>query len=122
MAEDAGQQWASGPSREGAPPVDAGSLALASDVAGLLSVPIRLRILCELLVSPRTVTELWTCFGLPQPTDSHHLGLLLEAGLVRRLRAGRTSVYSLGPLVTSDGDSLLIRAGALRVDWRVRCP
>ena len=121
MAEDAGEQWAGGPEPQG-PPVDAAGLAVASDVAGLLSEPIRLRILCELLVSPRTVTELWTSFALPQPTVSHHLGLLLEAGLVRRLRAGRTSVYSLGPLVTADGDSLMIRAGSLRVDWRVRCP
>jgi DNA-binding transcriptional ArsR family regulator len=97
-------------------------VALASDVAGLLSQPIRLSILCELLVSPRSVTELWTALRLPQPTVSHHLRLLRDAGLVRRRRTGRTAIYKLGPAANADGDTLVIRAGPLQVEWRVRCP
>ena len=122
MAEDAGERWADDSRADGAPAGGAGDVALAADMAGVLSEPIRLRILCELLVSPRNVTELWTALGLPQPTVSHHLGLLLEAGLVHRRRAGRTSVYALGPLASADGDTLVVHAGPLQVDWRVRCP
>jgi len=122
MADDAGQwQAGAGPTPGGAPAGGAAGVAVASDVAGVLSEPIRLRILCELLVAPRNVTELWTALGTPQPTVSHHLGLLLDAGLVQRSRAGRTSVYALGPLARADGDFLTIRAGPLRVEWRVRC-
>ena len=84
--------------------------------------PIRLRILCELLVSRRSVTELWTALRLPQPTVSHHLRLLRDAGLVRRRRAGRTAFYALGPAAHADGDTLVIKAGPLHVEWRVRCP
>ena len=118
----AGGPAAGGPAAGGAPVGDAADVALATDVAGMLSEPTRLRILCELLASPRNVTELWTSLALPQATVSHHLGLLLGAGLVRRHRDGRTSVYALGPLVSAEGDSLVIRAGPLRVAWHVRCP
>jgi DNA-binding transcriptional ArsR family regulator len=107
---------------EGTSGGDAGHVAMACDVATRLSEPTRLRILCELLDSPRSVKELWTALALPQPTVSHHLGLLLGAGLVSRRRAGKTVVYALGPLVTADGDSLIIRAGPLQLEWRVRCP
>ena len=58
---------------------------------------------------------------VPQPTVSHHLGLLLEGGLVTRRRAGRMGVYALGPRARADGDTLLVRAGPLSIDWRVRC-
>jgi DNA-binding transcriptional ArsR family regulator len=120
MPEDAGEQVAGGLAPDGAPAGEA-DVGLASDVAGVLSEPIRLSILCELLDSPRSVTELWTALGLPQPTVSHHLRLLRDVGLVHRRRAGRTAVYELGSAVDVDGDTLVIRAGLLQVEWRVRC-
>jgi len=121
MPEDAGEPLTGGPTSHGAPAAEA-DVELALDVAGLLSEPIRLSILCELLASPRSVTQLWTALELPQPTVSHHLSLLRDAGLVRRRRVGRTATYQLGPAAEADGDSLLIRAGVLQVEWRIRCP
>jgi DNA-binding transcriptional ArsR family regulator len=121
MPEDAGEPLAGGRASHEAPPAEA-DVELALDVAGLLSEPIRLSILCELLASPRSVTELWTTLQLPQPTVSHHLSLLRDAGLVRRRRVGRIATYQLGPAAEADGDTLVIRAGVLQVEWRIRCP
>src|SRR5688572_27927865 len=121
MADDAGQwQAGAGPTPGGAPAGGAAGGGVACDVAGVLSGAGRLRVLCEVVLAPRNVTGLWTALRPPQPPVSHHLGLLLDAGLVQRSRAGSTSVYALGPLGRADGDFLIIRAGPLRVEWRVR--
>src|SRR5262245_53689694 len=69
-------------------PTDAESLAGA---LRFLADPARLRILSLLQAQPSG--EGWVChltepLGLTQPTVSHHLKVLLEAGLVERQQRG----------------------------------
>ena len=121
MAHEVSGRGTSDSTAAGAPAGETAGIGLAREVAQLLSDPLRLRILCELLVTPRNVTELQNLLSVPQPTVSHHLSLLLSGDLVTRRRAGRMAVYALGSRARGDGDSLLIEAGPLRVAWRVKC-
>jgi ArsR family transcriptional regulator len=59
----------------------------------------RLGILGLLIASeePLCACELEACFDLSQPTISHHLRLLREAGLVETERRGTWIHYSLAP-------------------------
>ena len=121
MSGDERSGKAASPAGGGAPVSAEGEVGLVTQVAQLLAEPVRLRILCELLATPRNVTELQASLSVPQPTVSHHLALLRSGQLVTRRRAGRKAIYALGPRARADGDSLVISAGPLRVDWRVRC-
>ena len=94
-------QYATGPSLE--------ERRLVTETAGLLREPARLRILCELRISPRNVTELQERLSLPQPTVSHHLGLLRRGGMLTSRRDGKAIHYALDPrLHTLDGSELHI--------------
>jgi ArsR family transcriptional regulator len=84
-------------------PVFAGVLDVdeATQTAGLLSAladPVRLRIV-SMLAAARGGTacgcELEAPLGLAQPTVSHHLRILREAGLIVGERRGRWVHYSL---------------------------
>lgn len=55
----------------------------------------RLRILLELTAGERNVASLCHELGLPQPTVSHQLGMLLKKNLVGHKRAGKHVVYGL---------------------------
>jgi DNA-binding transcriptional ArsR family regulator len=57
----------------------------------------RLLILHQLLDGPRSVNELAGGIGKSVVTVSHHLGVLLTAGLVEVERRGRFRIYSLAP-------------------------
>jgi ArsR family transcriptional regulator len=46
---------------------------------------------------PVCVCELTEPLGLTQPTVSHHLKKLLDAGLIEREQRGRWAYYSLNP-------------------------
>ncbi|MCK4873368.1 MAG: winged helix-turn-helix transcriptional regulator [Phycisphaerales bacterium] len=63
----------------------------------LLSDPTRLRILRILSDGERHVTSLCQLLSLPQPTVSHHLGLLRGAGVATGRRAGKQVYYRLNP-------------------------
>lgn len=78
----------------------------AVDVKGMATVfkalgsPIRLRLLA--LMQARSGGEACVCdlvdyVGLTQSTVSHHLGVLVDAGLVRRERRGTWAWYALVP-------------------------
>ncbi|MGJ0184026.1 ArsR/SmtB family transcription factor [Corynebacterium glyciniphilum] len=73
--------------------------------AGLFKVlaePVRLRILSQLAAAgcgPVSVGELTTMMGLSQPTISHHLKKMTEAGLLERYRDGRTVIHQVRPAV-----------------------
>lgn len=62
-----------------------------------LADPARVRILNVLLTSDRPVCvcDLTPTIGLSQPTVSHHLRKLLEAGLLRREERGTWAYYSV---------------------------
>jgi hypothetical protein len=57
----------------------------------------RLRLLGFLAQRPRTVQELAGLLGLTEPTTSHHLGLLREAGLVTLRVEGNLHWYDFQP-------------------------
>ena len=66
-----------------------------SQMFQVLSDETRLRLLLSLQEGEQHVTELCTKLHLPQPTVSHHLGLLRMNGLVRNRRKGKLVFYSL---------------------------
>jgi ArsR family transcriptional regulator len=55
----------------------------------------RLRILGLLGVREMCVCEVMVALGLTQPTASHHLGLLENAGLVNARKEGKWVFYSI---------------------------
>ena len=86
-------------------PVLAGPLREAEAellAAGLrvLADPVRLRILGMIRQAPgrrvRTV-DLAAELGVTQPTITHHLGVLFDAGFVSRERDGRQTWYAVAP-------------------------
>lgn len=66
----------------------------------VLADPARLRILSRLSAEgcgPVSVGELTERSGLSQPTVSHHLKRLTEAGLLDKVRVGRTVTHQVRP-------------------------
>lgn len=66
----------------------------------VLAEPVRLRILAELAAAgcgPISVNELTTLMGLSQPTISHHLKRMTEAGLLERSQEGRHVYHQVQP-------------------------
>lgn len=65
-----------------------------------LADPARLRLLSQLAAEgcgPVSVGELTETSGLSQPTVSHHLKRLTEAGLLDKVRVGRTVTHQVRP-------------------------
>lgn len=82
------------PLHEGA--IDEPKAAAMSPVLGALADPVRLRIISMLLAAPDESScgcDLEQPLGLSQPTVSHHLKVLREAGLVEGERRGRWVHY-----------------------------
>ena len=76
---------------------DAETLAAALQA---LADPARLRLLSLIASCPDSEAcgcDLTTPVGLSQPTVSHHLKLLQEAGILGREQRGRWAYYSLRP-------------------------
>ena len=65
-----------------------------SDQLSALAEPHRLMILRHLRRGRRTVGFLARACGMTQPLTSHHLAVLLEAGLVTRERRGSFTCYA----------------------------
>jgi ArsR family transcriptional regulator len=75
----------------------------------VLGDPARIRILNALATSaaPVCVCHLIEPLGLTQPTVSHHLKTLTEAGLLEREQRGRWAYFSLRPEAAERLGSLL---------------
>jgi DNA-binding transcriptional ArsR family regulator len=87
----------------------------------LLSDKTRLNILLSLAKGERNVTTLCKELELPQPTVSHHLGLLRVNNLIGNRRKGKQVFYALHSSVTLvDGNALEIEAASfsLRISRR----
>jgi DNA-binding transcriptional ArsR family regulator len=87
----------------------------------LLSDKTRLNILLSLAKGERNVTSLCKELELPQPTVSHHLGLLRVNSLIANRRKGKQVFYALHSSVTlMDGNALEIEAASfsLRISRR----
>jgi DNA-binding transcriptional ArsR family regulator len=61
----------------------------------VLGDPLRITLLDRLRDGEATVSELREDTGASQQNVSKHLGVLLEAGVVRRAKRGTSSVYSI---------------------------
>lgn len=69
-------------------------------VFAVLADPARLRLLSHIAEEgcrPMTVGELTAAMDLSQPTVSHHLKKLCEAGLLRKTRHGRSVTHEIQP-------------------------
>jgi ArsR family transcriptional regulator len=79
-------------------PLGSGEAEVLASVLGALADPARLRLVSLLAASPNGECcgcDLTEPLGLSQPTVSHHLKVLHEAGLLERERRGRWVYYSL---------------------------
>lgn len=71
-----------------------------AEIFKVLGEPVRLRILSHLAAegcAPTTVNELTEIMGLSQPTISHHLKKMTDAGLLVRIPEGRTVFHQVQP-------------------------
>jgi ArsR family transcriptional regulator len=81
-----------------APPLDAGAAKALADRFRALADPTRVAIVNRLSgAGELCVCDLTAAFELSQPTVSHHLKILRDAGLVRSTRRGTWSYYQLVP-------------------------
>lgn len=97
--------------------IDETRASAMAPMLGALANPVRLRIVSMLLASPEGFAcgcDLEVPLGLSQPTVSHHLKVLLEAGLVEGERRGRWVHYRVVE------ERLEEIAGALVADLPVR--
>ena len=80
-----------------APVLDADEATATAKLFKALSDPARVRIVNVLAISPEPVCvcELIEPLGLTQPTVSHHLKKLLDAGLLEREQRGKWAYFSL---------------------------
>jgi ArsR family transcriptional regulator len=81
-------------------PLDASSAERLAAVLKVLAEPTRLRLLS--LVAARAEGEECICnltelVGVSQPTVSHHMKLLVDAGLLEREQRGKWAYYRLVP-------------------------
>jgi ArsR family transcriptional regulator, arsenate/arsenite/antimonite-responsive transcriptional repressor len=84
-------------------PLDAAEASQLAAALKVLAEPARLRLLGLIQAQPGNeacVCHLTDPLGLSQPTVSHHLKVLLEAGLVERDKRGSWAYYRVlpGPL------------------------
>src|SRR5690242_12575746 len=87
----------------------------------LLSDKTRLNILMLLSGGERNVTNLCDALQLPQPTVSHHLGLLRLNNIIGNRRSGKQVFYTLNGRVDTglgDGSELSVRAEGFEITIR----
>jgi DNA-binding transcriptional ArsR family regulator len=82
-------------------PAEVQSLEALAELFKLLSDGTRLKILTLLAKGERNVSSLCEEMRLPQPTVSHHLGLLRMKNLITNRRAGKQVFYGLDEHVTT---------------------
>lgn len=91
------------------------SLAQAKPLAEVFRAvgdPLRIRLLSLIENSPHReacVCDLTEPMDLAQPTVSHHLKILVDAGLLTRTKRGRWSYYALVPSALEDLSTLVDR-------------
>lgn len=71
----------------------------------LLSDQTRLKIMMLLTKGELNVTSLCEQLGLPQPTVSHHLGLMRMSNLISNRRHGKQVFYGLNGHVEASGEN-----------------
>jgi DNA-binding transcriptional ArsR family regulator len=84
----------------------------------LLSDKTRVKLLFLLADGERNVMTLCDDLGLPQPTVSHHLGLLRNRNVIGNRRQGKQVFYSLNGTV-SIGENRDIQVGLENLEIRI---
>lgn len=69
--------------------------AIAADLFGLLSAPVRLKIVCTLLEGERSVGQLLSQVDASQTQLSRHLSTLHRSGVLARRRTGTQLHYRI---------------------------
>ena len=75
-----------------------GTVVTLAQMFRILGDPTRLRILMELRAGEKNVTALCKRLKAPQPTVSHHLGILRMGQLAVSRRSGKEIFYSISNL------------------------
>ena len=73
----------------------ADKMTQAANLMAMLSSPVRLQILCNLLMGEKSVQALVDLSGLSQPAMSHHLKKLRDSNLIMTRRDKQTIFYAL---------------------------
>lgn len=97
---------------EDSSPISREDAAIVARLLKAVADPVRLQILGIVRCSPRQevcACDLPTPLGLTQPTVSHHLKVLTDAGLLTRERRGQWAWFTLAP------DRLALARRALEV-------
>jgi ArsR family transcriptional regulator len=82
----------------GTPPMPHEAATDLADAFRALSDPTRVAIINRLSATASVcVCDLTAAFGLSQPTISHHLRILRDAGLIEAKRQGTSAYYRLVP-------------------------
>ena len=80
-----------------------------------LADPVRLRLIAMMATRPTaSIGELGAAFDVSQPTISHHVKILFEAGVVVRSREGTSVTYRANPAALKEVASLLTEIAADR--------
>jgi len=95
--------------QELADPLPAGVVDDAAALLRALADPTRLQMLAMLAKStePICVCDFTAAFDLGQPTVSHHLGKLRDAGLVTSAKHGIWAFYALAPRLPAVAEAVL---------------
>ncbi len=88
----------------------------------LLSDKTRLNLLLMLSTGERNVSSLCQALHLPQPTVSHHLGLLRMSNVITGRRDGKQVFYGLDGRVSTQDNCLMIGAGQFAVCIEAQSP
>lgn len=103
-------------------PVRDEDLEQLTNVLHLLSDKTRLNILLMLSGGERNVSSLCEALHLPQPTVSHHLGLLRMSNVITGRREGKQVFYGLDGRVNTQNHGLVIGAGVFNVCIQEQTP
>jgi ArsR family transcriptional regulator, arsenate/arsenite/antimonite-responsive transcriptional repressor len=80
------------------PPLDLAEARRLAEQLKALADPVRLRLLSLVMACDSAcICDLTGPVGLTQPTVSHHMRVLVEAGLLTREKRGRWAHYSVVP-------------------------
>ena len=102
--------------------VDPADAETAAKLFKALADPVRIRLLSLVRQSPEgeaCFCDLAEEFDMPQPSLSHHLRVLVSAGILARERRGTWSWYSVVPEPLA-GLETLLRPGGPLADRRAR--
>jgi DNA-binding transcriptional ArsR family regulator len=88
----------------------------AAELFGLLSAPVRLRIVSALCTGEKNVSELRTLIHAAQPNISQHLTMLYRSGVVAKRRNGAQIFYR----IDDEFSGLVCRAVCSQVAAEVR--